>query len=346
MKNVHELNKVLNSDFTALYLIKTKKILKEEKKQNQTILQFTHFEKKPIYICGINHCLQILKNVKGNFHVYGVKEGSLVKPGHPILVISGDYSAVAEFESVIDGILARETSICNNVKTILTLIKPEQLIYMGDRADIYLTQPYDGYACWVAGMKIFTTKAHTELIPSKKDIKIVGTMPHALIQQYNGCLVTALKKYAKTFPNEKLSALIDYHNDIVNEIKSIPNNLKHKIASVRIDTSKNNCDKSLKKIPNNYGVSLNLVKLARKTLDANGMKHVKIIVSSGFNSQKIKNFIKQKAPVNFYGVGGSIVKINVNITCDLVCLNGKPQAKFGRKLAIKLNDLKKLNIYI
>ena len=154
------------------------------------------------------------------------------------------------------------------------------------------------------------------------------------------------KKTQKKAKKQDFSFKIINVNDIVNEIKTIPNNLKAKIASIRIDTGKNICDKSLKKIPNNYGVSLNLVKLARQTLDANGMKHVKIIVSSGFNLEKIKKFIKAKAPVDFYGVGGSIVKINTNITCDLVCLNGKPQAKFGRKLAIQTKDLKKLNIYI
>lgn len=346
MKNIHDLNKIYNAVYTALYLTKTKKILIDNKVKNNTILRFTHFSKEPLHVCGIKHVIDILKNVKGNFKVYGVKDGDVVKAGEPILVIKGDYSAIAEYESVIDGLLARETSICNRTAKILSLIDTKQLIYMGDRADLYLTQPYDGYAAWIAGMRIFTTKGHVELIPNKKNVKVVGTMPHALIQQFNGNLSKALKAYHKTYPNDGLSALVDYHNNVVKEIKDLDRDLRSKIVSIRIDTSSSVIDKSLSQSKENKGVCPALVLKARKALDDNGMKHVKIVVSSGFDYEKIKKFINKKVPVDFYGVGSSIVKVDANITCDLVYLNGKKEAKFNRNLGISLKDLKKLNIYI
>ncbi len=345
MKTVHEIKKILRGDYTALYLTKTKKVLDTNKVKNLSIIRFTHFHKEPIYVCGLKHCAQFLKKVPGVFKVYGVNDGDLVEAGKPILVIEGDYSKIAEFESVIDGILARESSVCNNTKKILSLIKQSQLIYMGDRADLYLAQPYDGYAAWVGGMRVFTTKAHTELIEDK-NVKVVGTMPHALIQQFNGNLNKALWAYHKTFPHEKLSALIDYHNDVVGEIKKLDNKLKPLIKSIRIDTSIRMCDKSLPDKPSNYGVCKQLVLNARKALNQNGMKHTKIIVSSGFDFRKIKDFISHKVPVDFYGVGGSLVKVDVNITGDLVYLNNKPEAKNGREVKISHKDLNKLNIYI
>lgn len=345
MKKIHEINKILRGHYTALYLTKTRKILETNKVKNHSIIRFTHFHDKPIYVCGLQHCAQFLKKVPGVFKVYGVNDGDLIEAGKPILIIEGDYSKIAEYESVIDGILARESSVCNSTKKILSLIKPSQLIYMGDRADLYLAQPYDGYAAWVGGMKIFTTKAHIELIQDKK-VKVVGTMPHALIQQFHGNLNKALWAYHKTLPKEKLSALVDYHNDVVNEIKQLDNKLKPLIASIRIDTSIRMCDKSLAKKRNNYGVSEQLVINARKALNQNGMSHTKIIVSSGFNFEKIKTFKKHKIPVDFYGVGGSLVKVDVNITGDLVYLNGKAEAKSGRRVKIDRKILNKLNIYI
>lgn len=345
MKNIRDLNKIKKADYTAIYLTKTKKILKDAKVNNLTIMRYTHFNKQPVYVCGISHCIQVLKQYKGNFKVYGVKDGDLVKPGQPILVLVGDYSIIAEAESVVDGILARESSICNKTKRILKLIKPEQLIFMADRADLYLTQPYDGYSSYIGGMRIFTTKAHTELIEDK-NVKVVGTVPHALIQQFDGNLNDALRAYHKSFPKEKLTALIDYHNNVVNEIENIDKDLRSLIGSIRIDTSSSMCDKSLKPIAENYGVCKALVFNARKALDKNGMKHVKIIVSSGFDENKISKFINQNVPVDFYGVGGSLVKVDVNVTCDLVYLNGRPQAKTGRNLGIDPKLLKKLNIYI
>lgn len=345
MKNIHEMKKILRRNYTALYLTKTKKILDSNKVKNISMIRYTHFHKEPIYVCGIEHCVQFLKKVRGHFKVYGVKDGDLVAPGKPILVIEGDYSKVAEYESVIDGILARESSVCNHVKRILKYIKPSQLIFMADRADLYLAQPYDGYAAWIGGINTFTTKAHVELIEDKK-VKVVGTMPHALIQQFNGNLNKALWAYHKTLPKEKLSALVDYHNDVVNEIKKIDKDLKPLINSIRIDTSIRMCDKSLSNKQDNYGVCKQLVVNARKALDANNMEHVKIIVSSGFGLRKIKDFVRAKVPVDFYGVGGSLVKVNVNITGDLVYLNNKPEAKTGRLVKIDHKDLNKLNIYI
>jgi nicotinate phosphoribosyltransferase len=39
-----------------------------------------------------------------------------------------------------------------------------------------------------------------------------------------------------------------------------------------------------------------------------------------------------KAPVDLYGVGLYLVTLRTNFTGDLVMLNGKKQAKFGRSL--------------
>lgn len=345
MNKTFDIEKIKKAFYTAIYLTKTKKIIISNKLHNHTILRYTHLNKNSIFVCGINHCIEILKQYKGDFHVYGIKDGSLVKPGQPILVISGDYSCVVETESVLDGVLSRESSICNKVKKILQLIKPSQLIYMGDRSDIYLTQPFDGYAAYIAGMRIFTTNAQASLLSDNK-IKVVGTMPHALIHQFNGNLSKALWAYHRTYPNEKLSALVDYHNDVINEIKKIDKKLYPLISSIRIDTSCSVCDKSLPNNKNNFGVSPKLVLKARQTLNDLGLKNVKIIVSSGFDYEKIKFFIENKIPVDKYGVGSWINKVDVNVTCDLVYLNQKKQAKFNRDLGIKPTQIKQLIKYI
>lgn len=347
MKKIDNLKSIIDGHYSALYLTKTKNILVKNKVKHKTIMRFTHFEKEPIYVCGINHVVQLLKEIKGKkpFKVYGLKDGQLARAGQPILIIEGDYSAFAEYESFIDGILARESSVCSHTKKILGLIKPSQLIYMGDRGDIYLAHAYDGYAAYKAGARVFTTKAHVDLIDKQKEVKVVGTIPHALIQQFKGNLNKALWAYHRTYPKEKLSALVDYHNDVVNEIKHLDKGLKPLLKSIRIDTSKVLLDKSLSN-KKDSGVSAALVIKARKALDANGMKHVKIVVSSGFDYKKIKEFKNKKVPVDFYGIGGSLLKVNVNITGDLVYLDNKHQAKTGRKLGIDPKKLKKLNIYI
>ena len=79
-----------------------------------------------------------------------------------------------------------------------------------------------------------------------------------------------------------------------------------------------------------HGVCKELIFALRQQLDAEGFNHVKICVSSSFDAKKIKDFEDNKVPVDIYGVGTSLLKINVGFTGDLVKLNGKDQAKEGR----------------
>ena len=102
---------------------------------------------------------------------------------------------------------------------------------------------------------------------------------------------------------------------------------------VRVDTSKNIIDHMFDNEPNREqykGVNPEQIKRLRKALDENGGSHVRIIVSSGFTPEKIKYFEEQKTPVDAYGVGESILKINIGFTCDAVRNNGKNIAKEGR----------------
>lgn len=345
MLKLKETKKIIDGYYSALYLKKAKKIVQTTLKSNTiSILRFTHFNKHPVYVCGISLAIQLLKQVIGNkknISVYGVKDGDLVKAGQPILVIQGNYAHIAIFEGVIDGIIARCSSVCNNCKQILSLIKPQQFIFMADRADVYTAQPFDGYAAYVAGVKYFVTDAHLELIDNPKDCYVVGTIPHALIQQHNGDLVNTLNHYQLCYKGDKLSALVDYDNDVCKTIKKIASKFPN-LSSIRIDTSKNVIDKSLPKSKVFGGVHEKLVRNARKTLNECGLEKTKIIVSSGFDYKKIKSFVDNKVPADIYGVGASLLKVDVNITGDVVYLDGKPQAKFGRCLGVKINKLKTL----
>jgi nicotinate phosphoribosyltransferase len=80
-----------------------------------------------------------------------------------------------------------------------------------------------------------------------------------------------------------------------------------------------------------HGVCPELVFAQRKALDEAGFKDVKIVVSSSFDEKRIRLFESRKVPVDIYGVGTSLLKVNLGFTGDLVKLNGKDQAKEGRR---------------
>ena len=110
------------------------------------------------------------------------------------------------------------------------------------------------------------------------------------------------------------------------------------LKCVRLDTSNALVDKYF--LRNEHlmgtfdprGVNPELVYALRRALNAEGFYHVKIFVSGGFNEERIRYFENEQVPVNMYGVGRNLLQINIGFTGDNVLLNGKPQAKEGRKL--------------
>jgi nicotinate phosphoribosyltransferase len=338
--------RIKNGFFAANYFNKSVRIIENNKSDQTCCMQFTFFGSESIKVCGIDEVVCLIKqNIDKNkikqINVYGCKDGEIIKPKTSVLLICGPYQYFGHLENVIDGILARRSSVCNNCYKILNVINSSQLIYMADRTDDYLLQPYDGYAAYCGGVKNFVTAASVSLI-ADKNVHVTGTMPHALIQQHNGNLIDALKNYIKEYGLENTVALVDYHNDIEQEIKTIALHFKT-LYAIRIDTSSNIIDKGLQRIYGNkkslYGINHQLVKLARQTLDSVGLKNTKIVVSSGLNDKKIKSLVRSKTPIDFYGVGSFLITRNIHFTADLVMLNDKPETKYGRKLFTTPNKL-------
>ena len=343
--------KLQNSFYSSNYFIKSKKIVSKFQPNNIVWQQFCSMNSEPFMVCGIEECVKLIKNtlpknILKQIKVYGLKDGQIVKAKQPILIIIGKYQHFAFLENIIDGILARRSSVANNCYQLLKIVPSNKVIFMADRSDDYLLQPYDGYAAYVGGIRNFVTDASVSLIKDKKSLNINGTIPHALIQIFDGNLSKTIQAYQNIYGKNKTVALIDYHNNVKKEIIELRKKITDLFA-IRIDTSKNLVDVSLPDKKENYGVSDNLIKLARKTLDQVGWKNTKIIISSGLNLDRIKQIINKKIPADIFGVGASLNKLNLNITGDLVIKNNKHQAKFGRQLFIDPKKINKvLNRYI
>nr|WP_240739249.1 hypothetical protein [Marinitoga lauensis] len=101
---------------------------------------------------------------------------------------------------------------------------------------------------------------------------------------------------------------------------------------VRFDTSGSLRDKSVvPKDKSSLGVNPELVWRARQIFDKYGLNDLKILVSGGFDAEKIKLFETLDVPVDSYGVGSKLLKEKIDFTADIVEVNGKHCAKVGRK---------------
>ncbi|MFV9451624.1 nicotinate phosphoribosyltransferase [Mycoplasma sp. 4463] len=317
--------------YIASYFEKTKQILETFKPNNKIVMQF--FQRKDNSIlCGINEVLALLEEQTdtSKYTIKYLPEGSKINNLDIVLQLEGHYQDFGIWEGMIDGILARNTSIATNAYHCVQAAKDKQVIFMGDRADHYINQEMDGYAVRVGGIKAVSTLAQKDQ-NEVNDENVFGSMPHVLIQGFAGDTVAATKAYHKLFPKNKLIALVDYHNNIISESLKVWNELGNLVWGVRIDTSKNMIDHMFDNDEEKqYGVNPEQIKRLREALDKAGATNYKIVVSSGFNAEKIELFESLNVPVDYYGVGQSIFKLNNSFSADATILNGNPEAKEGR----------------
>ncbi|SIS52344.1 nicotinate phosphoribosyltransferase [Salimicrobium flavidum] len=324
--------------FSAVYFLKTKKIVQNHVEDNEITIQF--FQKNNAVLCGTDEAIALIHTFADNpesLDIHSLKDGDRVNPFESVLTVTGRYQDFGYLEGIIDGILARRTSVATNVYNVVkaarTSGKQKPIIFMGDRDDHYTQQAGDGYAAFIGGSTAQATHAMNEWWGKAG----MGTMPHALLQMFEGDAVAATKAYKEEFPEDELTALVDYNNDVITDSLKVARAFDKDLKGVRLDTSRTLVDKYF--LRNEHlmgtfdprGVNPELVFALRRALDKEGFHHVKIIVSGGFTEERIRHFEERKVPVDMYGVGGSLLKINIGFTGDNVMLNGKREAKQGRK---------------
>jgi len=103
---------------------------------------------------------------------------------------------------------------------------------------------------------------------------------------------------------------------------------------VRLDTSESLVDLALDGVETEgerlTGVSARLVHAVRDALDAAGHERIRIVVSGGFDAERIRAFEAAGVPVDAYGVGSSLIRGQNDFTADVVRVDGRPCAKVGR----------------
>ena len=319
--------------YSANYFLKSQKIVKENCPNHIVTMQW--FQRRDdSMVCGLDEAIAILHTFAihpEELEILALNDGDIIASNEPVLKVTGKYENFGFLESVIDGILARRTSVATNVREVVRVAGDTPVFSMADRQDDYLTQVGDGYATYVAGINRVSTDAQALWWGGKG----MGTMPHALIQICGGDICKASDIYLKTFPNEKVTALIDYHNNVVRDTIMLAKHLGHNLKAVRVDTSKSLIDHYFDDKDTSgfdpHGVCKELIFALKNEMLKEGIDWVNIVVSSSFTAEKIKEWKALGVPVDLFGVGTSFVN---NMTCgftgDLVMLDGKEEAKEGR----------------
>ncbi len=295
---------------------------------------------------------EIWVNKWDELEVKALYDGESVKKGEPIMTVEGDPTYFGYLETVIIGVIARGTSTATAVSKVVNVSNGKPILFFSARFDHYWVQATDGYAALKAGAFGVSTDANADYWGAES----LGTVPHALIACYDGSTADAtiaFDRYMSPYINRII--LVDWDNDVIGTTKTVikkfyehivgkrfiegetdPSPIigsgKGKIWGVRFDTSGDIRDRSV--VPrdkSSFGVCPELVWRAREEFDRIGLKGLKIVVSGGFDAKKIELFEKLNVPVDVYGVGSFLLREKIDITADIVEVNGKPCAKVGRR---------------
>ncbi len=295
------------------------------------------FQKKRAYLGGMDEVIAILKQCLSDgyawsdLEVRALYDGDTIVPWESVLTITGPYAAFAHLETVYLGVLARRTRVATNTRKVVEAAWPKPVMFFPARHDHWHVQTGDGYAAHLAGAIGVSTDAQASWWGSRG----IGTVPHALIACYGGDTVRASRAFMEHMPEDvNVIVLVDFENDSVRTTLEVARALGNRLWGVRLDTSESMVDRSI--IPqmgcfDPRGVNPQLVRNVRSALDDAGFDGVRIVVSGGFNAEKIQRFESEGVPVDSYGVGSSLFADRYDFTADVVLLNGKPVAKAGRE---------------
>jgi nicotinate phosphoribosyltransferase len=323
--------------YTDAYFNHARSTLLQDGRRPRVVMQV--FQKKHAYLGGMDESLAILKLCSHDWDdltVHALYDGDAVTPYETVMTIEGDYTSFAHLETLYLGVLARRTLITTNVVRVLEAANRKPIIFMPARHDHHRIQTGDGYAAYVAGQVVGAPiGVTTDEQASWWGGKGVGTVPHALIAAYGGNTVLAATKFAEWAPEDlNVTVLVDFENDSVATALEVARALGPRLWGVRLDTSESMVDQSLWEELGDFkptGVNERLVRKVRDALDADGFERVKIVVSGGFDAEKIREFESRGVPVDSYGVGSSLIRGSNDFTADVVLTDGRPSAKAGRR---------------
>lgn len=310
---------ILSGDSADVYFSRADEILAKE--GLDPVVAVEVFARRDAVLCGIDEVKVLLAHVlrdadPAETAIEALSDGDKIEPKEVVLRIRARYRAFGLYETAMLGILAQSTGWATAARECVEAAAPEPVVSFGARhihPDV--TDNLD-YAAIIGGCVGASTPAGARLA----GLSPTGTMPHSLVLIF-GDTVRAAEAFDRHMPPDvPRIILVDTFRDEAEEALRVAEALGDRLYGIRLDT------------PAERGrVTPELVREVRARLDMAGHGHVRIIVSGGFNPERILFFKQAAAPVDSYAVGSYISGARpIDFTGDLKEIDHRPIAKRGR----------------
>ncbi len=314
----------------------------------------------------------------GPLTVYAKRDGERFEPYEAVMVIEGMYGELVNLETTYLGMLAfsraatemaRITEAAGDLPVVDMAARHypyeiiEQTAYAAAIGGARGTSTLAGHH-YV--MRWLGTENTDEIRVGDvvHEYKLYGSIPHCLNAVYEGSSILAAEAYAERFPHIPLTVLIDYEGRELDVCREAAARFGDKLFAVRLDTHggrvhQGGHDQPTKELTDRVlaaaadpeaaragldrygfgpGVTVEAVYNVRAALDAAGARHTKILVTSGFNAQKVTAFKSCAAPFDGVGTGSWVGFLVFTSDITHVFEDGawQPRCKAGRGDQIKV----------
>ncbi len=237
-----------------------------------------------------DNLIDFLQGFRFTGDVHAIPEGTVCFTNEPLLRITAPLPQAQLVESRLINIMHYQTLIASKAARMVLAAPGKALSDFGLRtahgAEAGLFSARASYIAGFAG-------AANVLAGPRYGIPVVGTMAHSYVQVHDN-EKQAFEDFARTRP-EGVVLLIDTYDTEAGARKVVELYPKLKkdgilIRGVRIDS----------------GDLVVMSKKVRRIFDEGGLKDVIILVSGGVNEDVLQVMMKEKAPIDGYGIGVSL----------------------------------------
>jgi len=244
--------------------------------------------------------IDYLRGFRFSGDVHAIPEGSVCFPNEPLIRITAPLPQAQLVESRLINILHFQTLIASKAARMVLAAPGKILSDFGLRtahgAEAGL---YSARASYIAG---FAGAANVEA-GERYGVPIVGTMAHSYVQVHDDEM-TAFENFARARPQGVILLIDTYDTERgARKVVELAPRLKTDgiaIRGVRIDS----------------GDLMAMARKVRAILDDGGLRDVIILVSGGINEDVLQTMMKEKAPIDGFGIG-----VNLAASVDVPALD-------------------------
>ncbi|MCA9243253.1 MAG: hypothetical protein KDA32_04800 [Phycisphaerales bacterium] len=314
----------------------------------------------------------------GPLTVYAKDDGDRFEPYEAVMVIEGMYGELVNLETTYLGMLAfsraatemaRITEAAGDIPVVDMAARHypyeiiEQTAYAAAIGGAKGTSTLAGHR-YVMRWLGSGNPDEIRVGSSVHEYKLYGSIPHCLNAVYEGSSIRAAEAYVQRFPQIPLTVLIDFEGRELDVCREAAARFGDKLFAVRLDThggrihqgghaepTKEFTERVLADAPDpaaaraaldrygfGPGVTIESVFNTREALDKAGAAHTRILVTSGFDAQKVTAFRNCRAPFDGVGTGSWVGFLVFTSDITHVLENGewRDRCKAGRGEQIKV----------